>query len=173
MKYALCIGFLLAVLVVGGCATTTAPMSGQIVSAGPVSGPCPYCGQGVTVPATGAVLCPHCGATVRLAQPAPMAAPARTMPSIVLPQVVTVVTGGRDYRTSSRGCYGYGGGYYGRNYPPRPVGYPIPIYHRGGPWHPGMVGYPIPTYRSGASNCWPRWHAPKGARASLARLFSF
>ena len=48
MKYALCIGFLLAVLVVGGCATTTAPMSGQIVSAGPVSGPCPYCGQGVT-----------------------------------------------------------------------------------------------------------------------------
>jgi|GEM_PF-2854294 len=39
-------------------------------------------------------------------------------------------------------------GYYGRNYPPRPVGYPIPTYRSGGPWHPGMVGYPIPTYRS-------------------------
>ena len=166
MKYALCIGFLLAVLVVGGCATTTAPMSGQIVSAGPVSGPCPYCGQGVTVPATGNVLCPHCGATVRLAQPAPIAAQVRSVPSVVLPQSVTVVTGGR---SGNRGrnyyplpipipssCgYGYRG-HYGRNYPPRPVGYPIPIYHRGGPWHPGMVGYPIPTYRSGASNCWPR-----------------
>jgi hypothetical protein len=148
MKYAALCLFVLTALVVGGCATTSAPMSGQIVAAGPVSGPCPQCGQGVTVPASGAVLCPHCGTTVRLAQPAPMA---RTAPSVVLPQVVTVVTGGR---STGRGCYG--GGYYGRNYPPRPVGYPIPIYRRGGPWYPGMVGYPVPTYRSGASNCWSR-----------------
>ena len=90
MKYAALCLLVLTALVVGGCATTSAPMSGQIVAAGPVSGPCPQCGQGVTVPASGAVLCPHCGTTVRLAQPAPMAAQARTMPSVVLPQVVTV-----------------------------------------------------------------------------------
>lgn len=171
MKYALCLTVLLVVLV-GGCATTSAPMQPQIVAAGPVSGPCPYCGQGITVPATGSVLCPHCGATVRLAQPAPVAAPARSVPSVVLPQTVTIVTGGgnnrgRDYYPipipipsgRSYGNYGYGSGYYGRNYPPRPVGHPIPTYRQGsGIWTPNMVGYPIPTYRSQASRvsrCWP------------------
>lgn len=149
MKHALCLTVLLVVLV-GGCATTSAPVA-QIVAAGPVSGPCPQCGQGVTVPASGAVLCPHCGTTVRLAQPAPMAAQARTMPSVVLPQVVTVVTGGRGghHRPGGYGHYGWR--------PPRPVGVPVPIYRSGGyyggthghyGWRPPRpVGVPVPIYR--------------------------
>ncbi len=101
---------------VGGCATTMGPATPQLVSVGPVSGACPQCGQGITVPANGAVMCPHCGGNVRLAQPAPVA-----RPSVVLPQVVSVVTG------SGSGHHHSGGyGYYGWNCP-RPVGVPVPI----------------------------------------------
>ncbi|HOY11122.1 MAG TPA: hypothetical protein PLK71_01130 [Candidatus Paceibacterota bacterium] len=143
MKHALMM--LAIVLAVGGCATM-GPMPGQIVSAGPVSGPCPQCGQGITVPANGVTLCPSCGNSVRLAQPAPVA-----RPSVVFPQVVTVVTGGG----RSGGHHRSGGyGHYGWR-PPRPVGVPVPIYRSGGyygaphyGWNcPRPVGVPVPIYR--------------------------
>jgi len=133
---------------VGGCATTMGPAGSQLVSVGPVSGACPQCGQGITVPANGAALCPYCGGTVRLAQPAPAT---RSLPSVVLPQVVTVVTGGRGghHRPGGYGHYGWR--------PPRPVGVPVPIYRSGGyyggthghyGWRPPRpVGVPVPIYR--------------------------
>ena len=148
MKYAALCLFVLTALVVGGCATTSAPMSGQIVAAGPVSGPCPQCGQGVTVPASGAVLCPHCGTTVRLAQPAPMAA--QQEQCVVVLHRCDVVTGvgwsSPPWRIRPL-----------RLAPPDQVGVPVPIYRSGGyyggthghyGWRPPRpVGVPVPIYR--------------------------